>query len=122
MPKVTFDEGFSTEDLEGEAENIAKLIKTGLREFYQQADEDSHLESGGCKFFHQGNGPGWGSRRGVLLTLVCEGTDVDHFFSMDRCYDSKIGYSTYEYMQGYLLKAGYHVEQYNSCVVKIYNA
>ena len=122
MPKVTFDEGFSTEHLEGESLKVANVILAGIRKFYQQAAEDTHLESGGCRMFHEKNKLGWGSSRGVLLTVVHEGTDVDHFFSLDACFNGRIGFSTYEFMQNHIAKEGFFAEQYNSCVTKVYKS
>jgi len=81
--------------------------------------------------FYPANSLGWGDGD-CVLTVIAEGSDVDHYFSHDACYElacmaESFGarntgsfYRSVEGMSRMIADLGYFIEPYNSCVYKVY--
>lgn len=131
---------FDTSDLSGDALKIANIICEFMSEYACEVNKQNSYDDPlsyngyGCKLFHDGNSLGWGDSS-TVLTLVYEGSDFSDFFSFDACYESydmtyramgngcpaqETFYFKMEALLEKLSKAGFLMEQYNTCVNLVY--
>lgn len=112
---MVINKDFSTETLDGEALEAAKIIMSAMTSNFPN---DWELSGGGCKVFYspeewQERGERYGD--GSVLVVTYDGGDHKTFFNYDyECNDSIAA------MDNALLKAGYNHEPINHWSTAIY--